>query len=69
MDVSEARRLNALEDENRRLKQIVVDQTLNMQVSKELLGKDSVVPSFEFRCPRRCLRGVLSSRPWRNGAT
>ena len=28
MDVSEARRLKALEDENRRLKRIVADQTL-----------------------------------------
>ena len=40
MDVSEARRLKALEDENRRLKRIVADQTLNLQVLKELLGKD-----------------------------
>ena len=40
MDVSEARRLKALEDENRRLKRIVADQTLNIQVLKELLGKD-----------------------------
>ena len=40
MDVNEARRLKALEDENRRLKAIVADQTLNIQVLKELLGKD-----------------------------
>ena len=40
MDVNEARRLKALEDENRRLKRIVADQTLNIQVLKELLGKD-----------------------------
>ena len=39
MDVNEAKRLKALEDENRRLKQIVADQTLNIQVLKELLGK------------------------------
>jgi len=31
MDVSEARRLKQLEDENRRLKRIVTDQTLNIQ--------------------------------------
>ena len=40
MDVSEARRLNALEDENRRLKRIVADQTLNIQILKEALGRD-----------------------------
>lgn len=40
MDVSEAKRLRALEDENRRLKQIVANQTLNLQILKEALGKD-----------------------------
>ena len=40
MDVSDARRLKALEDENRRLKRIVADQTLNIQILKEALGKD-----------------------------
>jgi len=40
MDVREARRLKALEDENQHLKRIVADQTLNVQVLKELLGKD-----------------------------
>jgi putative transposase len=40
MDVSDAKRLKSLEDENRRLKRIVADQTLNIQVLKELLGKD-----------------------------
>jgi len=40
MEVSDAKRLRALEDENRRLKRIVADQTLNIQVLKELLGKD-----------------------------
>lgn len=39
MDVSEARRLNVLEDENRRLMQIVADQTLNIQILKEALGR------------------------------
>ena len=38
MDVSEARRLKQLEDENRRLKRIVADQALNLQVLKDLLG-------------------------------
>ena len=38
MDLSEARRLSQLEDENRRLKRIVADQALNLQVLKDLLG-------------------------------
>jgi putative transposase len=41
MDVSDARRLKQLEDENRRLKRIVADQALNVQVLKDLLGKGS----------------------------
>jgi len=36
----EARRLRALEDENRRLKRVVADQALNIQVLKDLLGKE-----------------------------
>ncbi len=40
MEVSDAKRLRALEDENRRLKRIVADQTLNIQVLKEALGKE-----------------------------
>jgi putative transposase len=40
MEVSEARRLKQLEDENRRLKRIVADQTLNIQILKEALGRD-----------------------------
>jgi putative transposase len=38
MGVNEARRLKQLEDENRRLKRIVADQALNLQVLKDLLG-------------------------------
>lgn len=41
MDVSDARRLRALEEENRRLKQLVAQQALDNQILKELLGKDS----------------------------
>jgi putative transposase len=36
----ELQRLKALEDENRRLKRIVADQTLNIQVLKDALGKE-----------------------------
>jgi putative transposase len=38
MEVADARRLKQLEDENRRLKRIVADQVLNIQVLKDLLG-------------------------------
>jgi len=40
MDVSEVRRLRTLEDENRRLKRIVADQTLDIQILKVALGRD-----------------------------
>ena len=39
LQVSDARRLKALEEENRQLKRIVADQALNLQVVKDLLGK------------------------------
>ncbi len=39
MEVSEARRLRTLEDENRRLKTLVADLTLDNQALKEVLGK------------------------------
>jgi putative transposase len=39
MDVSEARRLRQLEEENQRLKRLVADQALDIQVLKEVLGK------------------------------
>lgn len=38
--VSEVKRLRSLEDENRRLKRLVADQALNLQVLKEILGKE-----------------------------
>ena len=37
MDVSEARRLRQFEDENRRLKQMVADQALDIQALKAVL--------------------------------
>ncbi len=40
MEVSEARRLKALEAENAKLKRIVADQTLDMSAMKELLAKN-----------------------------
>ena len=39
MEVSDAKRLRQLEDENRRLKQIVANQTLEIQAIKGVLSK------------------------------
>jgi len=39
MDVNEARRLRQLEDENRRLKQLVADLTLDKEALKAALSK------------------------------
>jgi putative transposase len=39
MDVSEARRLRALEDENARLKRIVAQQAMDIDALKEVLSK------------------------------
>jgi len=40
LTVSEAKRIKTLEDENRRLKQIVADQTLDIQAMKGILSKN-----------------------------
>ena len=39
MDVDEARRLKHLEDENRRLKRLVADLTLDNQMLKDVVSK------------------------------
>ena len=39
LDVNEARRLKQLEDENRRLKQIVADQQLDIAALKDVVSK------------------------------
>ena len=39
MEVSDARRLKTLEDENRRLKQMVADLSLDLQAAKMVLRK------------------------------
>jgi putative transposase len=39
LEVSEARRLRSLEAENRRLKQMVAEQALDIQALKAVLGK------------------------------
>jgi putative transposase len=40
LDVSEARRLKALEDENRRLKKLLAEQMLDNAALKDLVGKN-----------------------------
>ena len=40
MQVSDARRLKTLEAENRRLKRLVADQALNLQILKDVLGTE-----------------------------
>jgi putative transposase len=44
LTVSELKRLKSLEDENRRLKQIVADQALDIRALKELLSKNFQSP-------------------------
>ena len=40
MDQSQLRRLKELEDENRRLKKIMTQQTMDIDALKDLLGKE-----------------------------
>jgi putative transposase len=40
MDIAEARRLKQLEDENRRLKKLVADQALDIDMLKEINSKN-----------------------------
>jgi len=57
MNVSDARRLKALEDENARLKKLLADQMLDNAVLKEIAAKNG-----NARCQAggrgSCLRGV-----------
>lgn len=39
MEVSDAKRLRSLEEENRRLKQLVADQALDIQILKDVNSK------------------------------
>ncbi len=40
MEISEAKRLKALEDENRKLKKLLAESMLDVATLKELLGKN-----------------------------
>src|SRR4051812_46962792 len=45
LDVSEAKRLRALEDENTRLKRLLADSMLDNAALKDLFGKEVVTPA------------------------
>ena len=40
LQVSDAKRLRALEDENARLKRLVADQALNLQILRDVVGQE-----------------------------
>jgi len=44
MEVSDAKRLRSLEEENRRLKAIVADQALDLRALKDVLAKNGYGP-------------------------
>src|SRR6516164_8514772 len=47
LEISEMRRLRQLEDENRRLKSIVVDQALDLRALKDVLAKNGYGPRWK----------------------
>jgi putative transposase len=49
MELSEMQRLTTLEDENRRLKQIVAEQTLDIQALKAVVAKKWCAPALGAR--------------------
>ena len=49
LEVSEARRLKALEDENRRLKKLLAESMLDNAALKDLLGKNGLKPAARTR--------------------
>ena len=59
MDVSEAQRLRQMEDENRRLKSLVADLSLDREVLKSVIRKTAGTCRLKRRC---CVR---SGRAWR----
>jgi putative transposase len=49
MEVSDAKRLKQLEDENRRLKKLVADQALDIQMLKDICSKNGSSPQPSAR--------------------
>ena len=64
MEVSDARKLKGLEDENRRLKKLLVESILDAATLKEMLGKTSNAQLAETSCdlggPREGLLAAAS---------
>ena len=65
MEVNEAQRLKGLEDENRRLKHLVADLSLDKEVLKAVIRKNGwSFARFRARLSRRvCLQTRHSKRP------
>ncbi|MER9708637.1 IS3 family transposase, partial [Mesorhizobium sp. M0204] len=57
MDISEARRLKALEDENTRLKRLLADAMLDNAALKDLVGKEMVTPAAKRKAVARLKEG------------
>ena len=47
MEISDARRLKALEDENRKLKKLLAETMLDASTRKEMLGKEGMLLAFQ----------------------
>ena len=50
MEISDARKLKALEDENRKLKKLLAESMLDVSTLKEMLGKTSDAQLAETCC-------------------
>lgn len=63
LEVSEARRLKALEDENARLKKLLAESMLNEAALRDLLGKNGRARRQARRCrpSTKCLRDERAS--------
>ena len=70
MEVSEARRLKALEAENAKLKKMLAEQMLDVAMLKEMLGKTSEARCKATRCgpghDRETLQPAAGLRPGRD---
>ncbi len=59
MEISDARKLRALEDENRKLKKLLAETMLDASTLKEMLGKTSDAQLAETCCDLGCPREGL----------
>ncbi|MGN6117987.1 MAG: IS3 family transposase [Nitrobacter sp.] len=60
MEISEARKLKALEEENRKLKKLLAESMLDVSTLKEMLGKKLLTPSLR----RRAVTWAISERSY-----